>query len=295
MSAPIVLLTDFGTSDWYVAEMKGVLLGAAPASAIVDFSHHVPPGDVAHAAFLLARGHRAFPADTVFVAVVDPGVGTERHPIAVQAGGRWYVGPDNGVLEAAFETAGAETRVIEDAALLERASETFHGRDVFAPVAARLALHGAAAWRDLGRTLESPVRVARLGAIDHAGPAEIEHAAESGRLRARVVYVDRFGNAITSLNEIELEAWLGTRDPRGIVLTAHGALGARATIVRGLSTTYGATDDRGRGGDEERDAPGRPLALVGSSGMIEIALAGGHAALHLGLAPGDAVDLSYED
>jgi S-adenosylmethionine hydrolase len=286
MAAPIVLLTDFGMSDWYVAEMKGVLLGAAPATPIVDFTHEVPPGDVARAAFLLARGHRAFPEGTVFVAVVDPGVGTERHPIVVHAGGRWYVGPDNGVLEAALETTGAETRVVEDSALLEGASETFHGRDVFAPIAARLALHGAAAWRELGRALESPVRLVRFGALDHAGPEEIEHAAESGRLHTRIAHVDRFGNAITALNEIELEAWLGERDPSGILLTAHGAQGARTTTIRGLSRTYGESD----GNDPER-----PLALVGSSGLIEIALAGGHAGLHLGLAPGDRVDVSYPE
>jgi S-adenosylmethionine hydrolase len=287
VTPPIVLLTDFGGADWYVAEMKGVLLGAAPGSPLVDFTHDVPPGDVARAAFLLARAHRAFPGGCVFVAVVDPGVGTERHPIAVHAGGRWYVGPDNGVLEAALETAGAETRIIEDAALLERASETFHGRDVFAPVAARLAHHGAAAFRELGRVLETPVR--RFASLDHAGPAELEHAAEAGRLHTRVAHVDRFGNAITTIDELELEAWLGARDPSGIVVTAHGAQGERTTTIYGLASTYGAA----AAGDG--DPAGRPLALVGSSGLVEIAIAGAHAALRLGLAPGDRVDLRYED
>jgi S-adenosylmethionine hydrolase len=278
MGAPLVLLTDFGASDWYVAEMKGVLLGHAPHSPIVDFTHEVPPGDVARAAFLLARGHRAFPEGTVFVVVVDPGVGTARHPIAVHAGGRFYVGPDNGVLVGALVTAGAEARLIEDTALLERASETFHGRDVFAPVAARIASHGAAAWRDLGRLLEAPIR--RPAAHEHAGAEDVAHAVGAGRLRARVAHVDRFGNAITSLDEIELEAWLGGRDPAGIVFVAHGA---KETTIQGLATTYGGSNDGTH-----------PLALIGSSGRLELAIAGAHAALRLGLAPGDAIDVRYE-
>ena len=282
--APIVLLTDFGGSDWYVAEMKGVLLAQAPGAPLVDLTHEVPPGDVARAAFLLARAHEAFPPDTVFVAVVDPGVGTARHPIAVDAGGRFYVGPDNGVLEAALDLAGAEVRVIADAGLLERASETFHGRDVFAPVAARLALRGAAAWRELGPSLMAPVRLAPgiAAATDHAHADALTRAAEPGRLVTHVAHVDRFGNAITALHELEFEAWLGGYDPGDVLFIAHGAGGARTTEIRGLARTYGA------------NGAGEAIALIGSSGLIELAIPGGHAGLALGLAPGDAIELRHE-
>jgi S-adenosylmethionine hydrolase len=279
----IALLSDFGGSDWYVAEMKGVLLTHAPGAPLVDITHEIPPGDVPRAAFVLARAHAAFPLGTVFLAVVDPGVGTARHPIAIHAGGRYYVGPDNGVFEAAFDLVGAETRVIEDASLLERASETFHGRDVFAPVAARIALRAEPAWREVGRQLTAPARLAPALAegADHAHAESLAHAAESGRLLTRVAHVDRFGNAITALHELEFEAWLGGQDPSAVIFVAHGARGARVTEVRGLTRTYG-------------EATRGPIALVGSSGLIELALPGAHAGLALGLAPGDTVELRHE-
>ena len=282
--AAVALLTDFGGADWYVAAMKGVLLAEAPGAPLIDVTHEIPPGDVARAAFVLARAHEAFPAGTVFLAVVDPGVGTARHPIAVRAAGRLYVGPDNGVLECALDAPAAETRVIADAALIERASATFHGRDVFAPVAARRAVRGEPAWRELGPVLAAPVRLRGVvgGAADHAHAESLERAAETGRLATRVAHVDRYGNAITALHELEFEAWLGDRDPADVVFTAVGAGGARRTRIRGLACTYGEA------------AGGGAIALVGSSGLIELAVPGGHAGLSLGLAPGDTVELAHE-
>jgi S-adenosylmethionine hydrolase len=274
---PIVLLTDFGGADWYVAEMKGVLLSQA-AFTLVDITHEIPPGDIARAAFVLGRACEAFPDGTVFLVVVDPGVGTSRHPLAVSAGGRYYVGPDNGVLEPALDLAGATARVIEDASLLEHASGTFHGRDVFAPVAARLALHGEAAFRELGHVLAAPVRVG-LG-VDHAHAEDLAHAAAAGALRTRVAHVDRYGNVITALHELEFEAWLGSHDPMRVRFVAHGA---RVTTITGLSRTYG---------EAHRDTP---IALVGSSGLIELAIPGGHAGLTLGLQPGHVVELLHEE
>ena len=279
---PIALLTDFGGADWYVAEMKGVLLREAPGAPLVDITHEISPGDIARAAFVLGRAHEAFPDGTVFLVVVDPGVGTSRHPLAVSAGGRFYVGPDNGVLEAALDVVGASARVIEDAELLERASATFHGRDVFAPVAARLSLRGEAALREVGRVLEKPVRLgaALVSGADHAHAADLAHAAEAGALRTTVAHVDRFGNAILALHELEFEAWLGSHDPARVRFVSHGA--RTATIV-GLARTYGEAHTGG------------PIALVGSSGLIELALPGGHAGLTLGLAPGDPVELLHEE
>jgi S-adenosylmethionine hydrolase len=279
---PLVLLTDFGGADWYVAEMKGVLLSGAPVAPLVDITHEIPPGEIARAAFVLGRAHEAFPLGSVFLVVVDPGVGTARHPLAVHAGGRFYVGPDNGVLEAALDVPGAQARVIEDSELLERASETFHGRDVFAPVAARLSLHGEAAWRELGRILPAPVRLGALQAqgADHAHAEGLARAAEGGTLRTPVAHVDRFGNAILALHELEFEAWLGSHDPARIRFVAHGS---RVTTITGLSRTYG---------EAHRDTP---IALVGSSGLIELAIPGGHAGLTLGLQPGHIVELLHEE
>ncbi|MGH7723952.1 MAG: SAM hydrolase/SAM-dependent halogenase family protein [Candidatus Eiseniibacteriota bacterium] len=274
---PIVLLTDFGETDWYVAEMKGVLLSLAPMAPLVDFAHEVPPGDVVRAAFLLARGHVAFPEGTVFVVVVDPGVGTARHPIAVRAGGRYYVGPDNGVLEAALEVSGAETRIIADPSLAARASATFHGRDLFAPIAARLALGGETAFEAVGPVLERPQRL----------PAIAGGAQRTGQdvLAARVLHVDRFGNAITGMTKADFESWLAARDPQGAVFTVFGASGSPPTAIHGLSVTYGSAQDEAQ----------EFIALVGSSGLIELAVPGGHAALRLGVAPGDRVEVRYEE
>jgi len=275
MSTPatIALLTDFGVSDWYVAEMKGVLLAYAPGAALVDIAHTIPPGDIARAAFVLARAHAAFSGDTVFVAVVDPGVGSARHPIAVHAFGQFFVGPDNGVLEAAYADPDASARRIADAKLLAGASATFHGRDVFAPAAAKIAQGGETAWRKLGPTVEVPVRL--------PDPWPTFAAAGSDGLVTHVAHVDRFGNAITALGALELEAWLNQRSVSGVVLRVHGARGERITEIRGLARTYG-------------DAPGGDaIALVGSSGLVEIALPGGHAGLRLGLAPGDVVELHH--
>jgi S-adenosyl-L-methionine hydrolase (adenosine-forming) len=271
---PIVLLTDFGSSDWYVAEMKGVLLAQAPGAPLVDITHAIPPGDIARAAFVLARAHEAFAEGTVFVAVVDPGVGTDRHPLAVHAFGQFFVGPDNGVLEAAYADPDASARLIADAKLLAGASATFHGRDVFAPAAARIALGGEAAWRKLGPTAEVPVRL--------AWPWTTSVAPDGEGLVTQVAHVDRFGNAITALGALELEAWLDGRDRAGVVLRVHGARGEHVTEIRGLSRTYG-------------DSGETPIALVGSSGLVEIAIPGGHAGLRLGLAPGDLVALLHAE
>ena len=168
--------------------------------------------------------------------------------------------------------------MIVDSELLERASETFHGRDVFAPVAARLALRGEAAFREAGRVLAQPVRVG-LG-VDHAHADDLARAAEAGALRTRVAHVDRYGNAITALHELEFEAWLGSHDPSRIRFVAHGS---RVTTITGLARTYGET---------HKDTP---IALVGSSGLIELAIPGGHAGLTLGLQPGHVVELLHEE
>jgi S-adenosylmethionine hydrolase len=180
----ITLLTDFGTADGYVAEVKGVILTAAPEAEIVDVSHDLAPQDVEQARLTLARFWRRFPPGTVHLAIVDPGVGTSRRALAVASDGRSLLGPDNGVLSPALLAAGARAVALPVPA---HAAPTFHGRDVFAPAAAMLALgHPVDA---LGPAVESPV-IRRT--------PEPRRLAD-GTIQGEVIAIDRFGNAVTNL------------------------------------------------------------------------------------------------
>jgi S-adenosyl-L-methionine hydrolase (adenosine-forming) len=247
MPAPaITLLTDFGTADGYVAEVKGVLLSCAPGVPLIDLSHEVPPQDVAFARLTVARYWRRFPVGTVHLVVVDPGVGTSRAPIAIESDGRFLVGPDNGVLSPALFTLDARCVALP---VDPHAAPTFHGRDVFAPAAGQLAK--GTPLDDLGDAHLAPVRLRT--------PQPRRDL--DGSLTGEVLTVDRFGNAITNL---------AVREP-GEVQVA----GRRARFVR----TYGDA------------APGELVALVGSSGFVEVAMREGSAAAALSLARGAAVVL----
>jgi len=240
----ITLLTDFGTADGYVGEMKGVLLARVPDATIVDVTHEIPPQDVDAARLTLARVWRRFPAGTVHVVVVDPGVGTDRAALAIGSDERLLVGPDNGVLSPALLIAGAQVVALEVPAT---ASASFHGRDVFAPAAAALAL--GAALPSLGAPMAQP-RIRRTPEPQRTG---------DGALLGEVIGIDRFGNAITNI--VGLRA--GTVEAAGLSLP--------------LRRTYG-------------EAPvGAPIAIVGSSGLIELAVRDGSAARVLHLTRGSAV------
>src|SRR5437764_13013820 len=157
--AIITLTTDFGLSDHYVGVMKGVILGIAPAARIVDLSHQVAAYEIGEAAFLIAQAYRYFPKKTVHVIVVDPGVGTARRPILAEVAGQFFVAPDNGVLGMIYTLGKHKVRAITNARyFLKPVSQTFHGRDVFAPVAAHLA-KGVAPAR-LGKPIEDYLRPA---------------------------------------------------------------------------------------------------------------------------------------
>ena len=184
MPAIITLLTDFGTADGYVAEMKGVLLGAVRGATLVDVSHDIAPQDTEGARLALARYWRRYPPGTVHLCVVDPGVGTGRAALAVRSNDRLLVGPDNGVLSPALVAPGATAVRLEVPA---GAAPTFHGRDVFAPAAARLAA---------GASLES-VGIPFHDAIIRR-TAEPQRAPD-GSIIGQVIHVDRFGNAVTNL------------------------------------------------------------------------------------------------
>ncbi|MGH7753143.1 MAG: SAM hydrolase/SAM-dependent halogenase family protein, partial [Gemmatimonadales bacterium] len=180
MPSIVTLLSDFGTADSYVAEMKARILERARDAVLVDITHQVPPGDIMAAQYLLSRAWSRFPAGTIHLAVVDPGVGTHRWPLAGEASGHCFVGPDNGIFSFAAE--GTWVTLVPD----PKASASFHGRDVFAPAAGALA--AGSDLHSLGRELTDIRRV----------PLPTPHSL-GGEWLGEVIYVDRFGTLITNL------------------------------------------------------------------------------------------------
>jgi S-adenosylmethionine hydrolase len=180
----ITLLTDFGTADSYVAEMKAAILRVAPDATMVDISHSVPPGDIRSAAYLLGRSWQRFPPGTVHLAVVDPGVGTERDALALTTGGHGFVGPDNGIFTWPFRSGEVEAVTL---AVPASASPTFHGRDLFAPAAGALA-NGTPLGR-LGEPFDGSPRLLAYTVPHYEGKSVV----------GEVLYVDRFGTLVTNL------------------------------------------------------------------------------------------------
>jgi S-adenosylmethionine hydrolase len=261
---PIALLSDFGYRDHYTGVMKGVIASIAPEAPVVDLTHGIPAQSVAAGAIALAQSWRFFPQKTIFLAVVDPGVGTNRLPIAVESrAGARFVGPDNGLLWAAAEAAGVEHIVQLRAPRyrLKEVSATFHGRDIFAPVAAWL-------WRGvrieaLGPRLETMVRFEPSGEVS-----------ESEReLKGAVIYIDGFGNLVTNISREHVERF--ARRFRGLRLLVRIGRGAPIEIRK----AYG-------------DAPLRaPLATFGSFDMLEVAVRDGNAADYFAAAAGVSVTI----
>ncbi len=266
MPRPVIaLLTDFGLADHYVGAMKGAILGICPDATLVDISHGVPAHDVAAGALELAAAYRYFPAGTVFLAVVDPGVGSARRAIAAEAGSYLFVAPDNGILSAVFdETPPSRVVDLTDPRYARaEVSRTFEGRDRFAPAAAWLAagLDLAALGRleDSGATASAP----RVG-LPRPRPAKDSLAGE-------VVRVDRFGNLITNIDRQALD----TLQPAARLTITVGA-----QRISRLVSTYAEA------------AQGELCALLGSSNHLEIAVNGSSAAARLGVARGVPVLIS---
>lgn len=184
MRSIVTLLTDFGTADGYVAQIKGAILSHAPNASVIDISHDIAPQDVTHARFVVGRYWRRFPTGTVHMVVVDPGVGTPRAALAVYSDHRFLLGPDNGVLSSALAVEGARAVALT---VPDGASATFHGRDVFAPAAAAITL--GTPIEQLGEPLASPLQLA------WPAPEVNEH----GHLVGEVLLIDHFGNALTNL------------------------------------------------------------------------------------------------
>lgn len=245
MTRIVTLLTDYGTRDSYVAEVKAVVLAGAPAARLVDVSHDVPPGDVRAGQYLLARTWHRFPDGSIHLVIIDPGVGTARRALAGRIGGHQFVGPDNGL----FAGLPAEARWVA-LPVPPAASSTFHGRDVFAMAAARLA-----AGEDLEQVgpATAPPTGAALPAPRWDGAAWV----------GEVIYVDRFGTLVTNLPATAVEPGVrvvaGDRD------------------VGSLMRTFGDV------------APGHLVAFGGSGQTIEIAVRNGSAARLLGIGVGASV------
>ncbi len=254
----ITLTTDFGTQDWFVGTMKGVILGLAPRATIVDLTHEIPPGDIRSGAFALAAGCRFFPKGTIHVAVADPGVGGARKAIAVQTANYFFVGPDNGVLSLALarEKIKSVHRLEKASYFFQPVSHTFHGRDIFAPVAAHLSR--GTPIRKLGPAQKDFVRL--LWPQPHA---------RRNRIEGEVVFIDRFGNAITNIENGDLN----TRRDLEIV--------ARRKRLCAVNDFYQSVPT------------GRVVAVPGSSGFLEIAVNGGSAAKRLGLKVGDRINVHW--
>jgi len=256
----IALLTDFGTRDHYVAAMKAVALGICPEAVLIDITHEIEPQDVCGGALELAACYRDFPDGTVFLVVVDPGVGSARRAIAAEAGGYRFVAPDNGVLGVVFD-ATPPARVVE---LTEpryaraRVTRTFEGRDRFAPAAAWLA--AGVDLTALGRPVADPERL-------RVPRPEVRDAGVVGE----IVRVDRFGNLISNIGRALVDA---LARPRG---AAAPEIRVGGRLVAQLVATYAEV------------APGEVCALFGSSDHLEVAVRGGSAARALGLGRGAAV------
>ncbi|MBN2035905.1 MAG: SAM-dependent chlorinase/fluorinase [Chitinispirillaceae bacterium] len=252
----IGLITDYGTADWFAGEMKGAILGISPDTTIIDITHNIPPGDIKCAAFSLLACFRSFPAQTVFCVVVDPGVGTSRAALAIKAGPRYFIGPDNGVLSwAILREEKREIRRIETADLLpDRISSTFHGRDIFGPIAAHLA--AGAAFEKIGPLTDTMIEI--------PWPSPVGNGKG---ITGSVVHIDRFGNAVSSIDEKTIRSLSGTPT---IKLLKYGTELPFCTHFQQVPT-------------------GKGLAYVGSSGFLEIAINNANAAAIFGLHIGDSI------
>lgn len=264
MSRIITLTTDFGTKDAYVGAMKGVILRICPDARLVDISHDIAPQDVMEAAYVLRDAAFLYPLDTVHLVVVDPGVGTDRFPVAIRAAGYHFVGPDNGIFPLLLGDPEPEAAVILDRVKYWRTdqiSTSFHGRDIFAPAAAHLSKGEPLC--ELGRTLE------RLTPMHWALPMSDDQG-----LQGWVVHVDHFGNCVTNVSSKMLDERRAGRPIKCFVGNA---------ILDGISRTYGAVDS------------GEPLIHINSSDFLEIAVRAGNASELLGIRKGDPVNILFRE
>ena len=258
----ITLLTDFGTRDGYPGILHGVILNISPGSRIVDITHDINPQDVMSGALALERAAPYFPDGSIHLAVVDPGVGTSRRPLAARLGSHFFVGPDNGLFTLLLQKAEAAGEAVEVVHLnktgfwLLSVSWVFHGRDIFAPCAAHLA--EGIPLKDLGDVISDPVR------LDFPSPSQVV-----GGLRGQVIHIDHFGNMATN------------------ILASQLAEFKEVDVRFGSRTVHGSVNAYGDG------HPGDLVALVDSSGRLSLGVVNGSAQNYLDGKINDPVDLLY--
>jgi S-adenosyl-L-methionine hydrolase (adenosine-forming) len=271
MNLVITLTTDFGTSDGFVGMMKGVILSINPQASIVDITHDIAPQNVEQGAFVLAASSKYFPPNAIHVVVVDPGVGSERQAIAIQFGETVFVAPDNGILSPAISSLQSLNLSISNVHVpisavrlnrpqywLPRVSNTFHGRDIFAPCAAHLSL--GVPLEALGEPITDWVKL----------PSDLPARRPDGAIEGRVVHVDRFGNIVTNIGEDMLRQM----EREKLVVKIAGRK------ISGLKRSYA------------EGAPSELFALVNSAWLLEIAQRDGNAAKVLGAQIGEEVVVS---
>lgn len=264
----ITLLTDFGTEDSYVGIMKGVISGINPEASVIDLCHEISPQDVLEGAYVLYSSYKFFPGGTIYVSVVDPGVGSERKIICVKTRNYLFLAPDNGILSLVLTD--EKPQLIVDVTnknyFLPAISETFHGRDIFAPVAAHLS--AGVNPSKLGKERKK-IKVLEMPSSDNS---------TKGVLVGEIIYIDRFGNLITNIRRGDFLNLLGAVLPRPNDVTVK----AGKRKISGISNSYA-------------DVPaGKPLAIFGSSGFLEISVNRGSAHDVLGLKRGAYVTVNYK-
>lgn len=262
----ISLMTDFGIKDGTVGVMKGVIWGLCPTAQIADLSHMIQAQNIREAAYIFARSIPYYPKGSIHVVVVDPGVGTQRRPMAAQIGDWFYVGPDNGTITGLLERAEKEDWQTTFVALTEKKywlpniSYVFHGRDIFSPVAAHLA--SGVSLSEFGQSFNDPVRI------------ELPRPTQTGNgWRGEVTHIDHFGNVSTNIRVEHLGDALEQKER--IIVRLHG------NEIQGLVNTFG-----------ERSG-GELIALLGSTGNLGISIVNGSALQHLGAKVGDPVEVIY--
>jgi hypothetical protein len=261
----ITLLTDFGTEDAYVGVMKGVILSINPSAVIIDVCHVIDPQDLIQAAYLIKSFYRYFPEGTIHTVVVDPGVGGDRAIIALESAGHIFLAPDNGVLTLLIDEKDidAAVRVENPHFFLNAVSHTFHGRDIFAPVASHLSK--GVPIDQLGTPL-NPQDLIRLSISK-------PYLADKDELIGTIISIDRFGNCISNIDENHLNAFIQNVPEKKLEIKVD------KTIIRNLSHRYADV------------APGDPLAVIGSFGFLEIAINCGNAGRRLNVSKGDIVTI----
>lgn len=261
MKPLVVLLTDFGTKDWFVGVVKAVLFRAAPDVVLVDVTHEIPPGDIMAGAFVLRNLFGEFPENTIYLVVVDPGVGGNRQPIVIKTEPPAYlVGPDNGVMSWFLDLCESyQIRCIENPKIIRKGlGNTFHARDIFAPTAGWLVSGGS--FNEIGRVINDIVRIPWPDYVDYGSI-----------VKGQIIYIDRFGNCITNVPfNLKTKILLSAKIP------------SKALTIP-IGSCYESVDK------------GEVVCLMGSSGFYEIAIRDGNAANILGLTVGMDVELVYEE